>query len=196
MPASFSPLDKIRIEWFKWHYWYDNDFPYFPDTPLSILCEDSSSALLTLPSNLIPRANSSHGAGHNTDDFQPTCPHSSTCLWPLSWPVQEMEAALMHMVDSTQGHACYSILENVRMASVSRDQFPRLLLSLDQDNKVGFLLWFQLWLMASQWFQFPRVLLYYAAYTVLNVMKLLGNYLFLWLAFTPPHKLLITELSR
>lgn len=66
MPASFSPLDKIRIEWFKWHYWYDNDFPYFPDTPLSILCEHSCSALLTVPSNLIPRTNSSHGAGYNT----------------------------------------------------------------------------------------------------------------------------------
>lgn len=62
MPASFCPLDKIRMELFKWHYWYDNDFPYFPDTPFSILCEDSCSALLTLPGNQIPRAHSSHGS--------------------------------------------------------------------------------------------------------------------------------------
>lgn len=46
----------------------------------------------------------------------------------------------MQMVDSTQGHACNSILEDVRMASVPRDQLPRLLLNPDYDSNVGFLL--------------------------------------------------------
>lgn len=51
MPAGFSPLDKIRIEWFGQHYWFDNEFPYFSTTLFLFLCEHWHSAWLTLTSH-------------------------------------------------------------------------------------------------------------------------------------------------
>lgn len=48
IPAGFSPLDKIRIELFGWHYWFDNEFSYFPTTLFPFLCEEWHLAWLTL----------------------------------------------------------------------------------------------------------------------------------------------------
>lgn len=39
MPAGFSPLDEMRIEWFRWHYWIDDEFSNFPTTPFPFWVE-------------------------------------------------------------------------------------------------------------------------------------------------------------
>lgn len=114
MPAGSSPLGKIRIEWFRWHYWFGNEFSYFPATSFFLLWEDWCSARLTLLSDFIPRAKN-----HTVElvtlfeyrtDFQPTCPHCFTCPLPLIWPAQKREAVHMQTVDDTYGHACHAVL--------------------------------------------------------------------------------------